>query len=89
MQTIEVDGRKFHVLKTLNLEKFRDQQAADEYVKGLLVLRQVNSNTIHIVDEIIEAKFEDIIDAPAEVSASGSYNQTEIPVVGENVDVKL
>jgi hypothetical protein len=64
MQIIEAEGRKFIVLRTINLEKFQDAQQANEFLHGMMYLRQANSNIIHIVDEILPAVFEDIPPEP-------------------------
>jgi hypothetical protein len=76
MQIIEAEGRKFRVIHTVNLERFKDQQHVDQYLHGSMYLRQNNSNVVHIVDEIKDAVFEDLPPEPevqtsqAEVTAS-------------------
>jgi hypothetical protein len=98
MQTVEAEGRKFEVIRTLNLEKFRDQQHADSFLKGKVYLRQKDSNTILLVNEILDVSFEDIVSMePTQIpqqsvtqsQAEQSYTQEPVPPTGENVDIKL
>ena len=64
MQILEAEGRKFRVFKVINLERFRDERHANEYLHGMIYLRQINSNMIYIVDEIKDAIFEDLPSEP-------------------------
>ena len=96
MQILEAEGRKFLVITSINLERFRDKQHADKYLHGIMYLRQSNSNIIHIVNEIKDAVFEDLPPEtsslePIVTSLQNPYTtqETSSQQSGQNIDVKI
>lgn len=81
MQIIDVDGKKYYVIEKVMLDHFKSEESKNKYIQGkLCLINKSNPNEYVVVNEIFDAKFEDIIEEKAIVETKEEEStQEELP----------